>query len=219
LAAECIAAARKGGMASTTYEQRQALRKLIPDLPSTGHPEKDPELAHALDRAELEMKAATDAEARAQLERESPAPDLDWCWAALKGLAVKLESLTHKQLRGAAFSGDEQRFILDYGKDLAHVMFYGGNSYMDPRDDAPRIVDIHRQQGKSLEVGIGRPRVLWVVYPWKGTDVLCRGAVLPYYEFASSDRLTDKKWLELLDSNDAPDQPRWVKDWTVPKGK
>lgn len=217
LAAEGITSARKSGLASLTYEQRQTLRKLIPNLPTTGHPEKDPELADALSRAELELKAATDAEARARLEQSNPTPDLDWCWAALKGLAAKLESLTHKQLRGAAFSGDEMKFILGYGKTLAHVMFYGGNSYNDPKDDAPRIVDIHSQQRKYLSVGIGRPRVLWVVYPWKGNDVLCRGAVMPYYEFASADRLTDKKWLELLDSNDAPDQPRWVKEWTVPK--
>ena len=41
--------------------------------------------------------------------------------------------------------------------------------------------------------------------------------VLPYHEFASSDRLTDQKWWEVLYSPNAPEQPRWVKDWTVPK--
>lgn len=49
--------------------------------------------------------------------------------------------------------------------------------------------------------------------------MLCRGAVLTYHEFASSDRLTDKEWVKLLDSRNAPEQPKWTKDWTVPKAK
>ena len=165
------------------------------------------------------MKAGTDADARARLERLNPHPNLDGHWAALEKLAANLETLAHKQLRGVAFRDDERQFIQGYGKALAHVMFYGGNSYGDAKDDAPRIVDVYRRYGRSLSVGVARPRVLWVVYPWQGEEVLCRGAVLPYHEFASADRLTDKEWLKRLDSNDAPDPPRWVTDWTVPREK
>jgi hypothetical protein len=99
----------------------------------------------------------------------------------------------------------------------AGIMFYDGPSCHDPKVDAPPLADVHSQRGKVLEVGIGRPRVIWVVYPWKGNDVLCRGAVLPYHEFASADRLTDKEWVKLLDSSNAPEQPEWVQEWTVPK--
>lgn len=217
LAAAGIAAARKGGLTSLTNDQRKALEKLIPGLPASGNPSEDALLDRSLQRAELEMKAATDAEARARLERDNPPPNLDRNWRALEELSAKLESLTHKQLRGAAWRDDEKDFILGYGKDLARIMFYDGDSYDDPKDDAPRVVDVHRQKGKSLEVGIGRPRAIWVAYPWKGSEVLCHGAVLPYHEFASSDRLTDKQWLKLLDSSSAPEQPKWVKEWTVPK--
>jgi hypothetical protein len=45
----------------------------------------------------------------------------------------------------------------------------------------------------------------------------CRGAVLPYHEFASADRLTDEQWRKLLDSSAAPEPPKWVQEWTVPK--
>ena len=46
-------------------------------------------------------------------------------------------------------------------------------------------VDIPRSRdGKVLEVGVARPRALYVLYPIKGKEILCRGVVLPYYEFA-----------------------------------
>jgi hypothetical protein len=41
--------------------------------------------------------------------------------------------------------------------------------------------------------------------------------VLPYHEFASADRLTDEQWRKLLDSSAAPEPPKWVQEWTVPK--
>jgi hypothetical protein len=99
-------------------------------------------------------------------------------------------------------------------------MLYGGNSYDVPKDDAPRIVDVMSNPGigKVLEVGIGRPRYLWVLYPWEGNDVLCRGAVLPYFELASSARLDDAAWRKLLDSSRRPDQPGWLAGLVSPGG-
>ena len=80
-------------------------------------------------------------------------------------ICAKLETLAHKQLRGVEFRKDERTFLRGYGANLAAVMFYDGDSSGFPKDDAPRVVDVHSQQGKVLEVGIGRPRALWVVYP------------------------------------------------------
>ena len=62
-------------------------------------------------------------------------------------------------------------------------MLYGGNSYLTPRDDAPRVVDVYAnpQESGYLHVGIARPRKMYVLYPWKGKTVLCEGAILPYY--------------------------------------
>jgi hypothetical protein len=42
-------------------------------------------------------------------------------------------------------------------------------------------------------------------------EVLCRGAALPYYEFAHTGRLTDEEWIKLLNSKDRPDVPAWIK--------
>jgi hypothetical protein len=111
------------------------------------------------------------------------------------------------------FTEAEAEFLRSgYGEALAKLMFYDGNSYMDSRDDAPRIIDVasNPQKGRYLKVGIGRPHALYVLYPTKNGEILCRGAVLPYYEFAHPQRLTDAEWKTLLDSKDKPAPPVWV---------
>jgi hypothetical protein len=139
-------------------------------------------------------------------------PDLDSRWQKLTVLCLRLESLAHKQLRSAAMSKEDRMFIENYGAALGCAMFYDGNgSYLDPNDDAPRVVDVfaNSESGNYLTVGVDRPRELYVLYPTKSGEVLCRGAVLPYLEFASDSRLTDAQWKALLDSPKRPRLPDW----------
>lgn len=133
-------------------------------------------------------------------------------WTDLIKLVRRIETLSHKQLREIEFSKDEVKFIAQVGAALGGVMLYGGNSWLTPTDDAPRIADIstNSQLGKHLHVGISRPRSLFVLYPWKGEKVLCRGAVMPYYEFTHKDRLDDADWMKLLDSKQRPAIPEWL---------
>ena len=133
-------------------------------------------------------------------------------WHTIEMLCRRLESLAHKQLRGVAFSDEENRFIRTCGEKLAAVMLYGGNSYLTPNDDAPRVVDVffNPNVGGRLEVGIARPQALYVLYPVKGGEILCRGAVMPYYEFVHDARLTDVEWKSLLDSHKRPKSPDWI---------
>jgi len=146
-------------------------------------------------------------------------------WRRLGDLCGRLEALAHKQLRGVPFSTEEKQFLIHYGESLAGIMLYGSNSYLTPRDDAPRIVDVfyNPKEKRVLEVGIARARALYVVYPVKGGEILCRGSVMPYYEFTHRQRLTDAEWKNLLDSKDRPDLPSWIKTLagrdgiTVPK--
>ena len=85
-------------------------------------------------------------------------------------------------------------------------MFHDGCGSEIPRDDAPRVVDVvyNPNLGEYLEVGVGRPRIMYVLYPTDQGEVLCRGAVLPYYEFRSPKRLDDGEWRALLRSDKAP---------------
>jgi hypothetical protein len=143
--------------------------------------------------------------------------DIRLLWHKLGTLCRRLESLAHKQLRGVPFNPEEKAFLEHYGEQLAAVMLYRGNSYLTPIDDAPRIVDVFSNPNarQSLLVGIARPRAIYVLYPYKGGEVLCRGAVLPYYEFRRSERLTDTQWKAMLDSKDRPPLPSWLRPIVV----
>ena len=95
-------------------------------------------------------------------------------------------------------------------------MGYDSNEFNDVHDDAPRIADIYSdpQTGQVMEVGIGRPLLMYLLYPYDGKLILTHGAVLPYYEFASGERLTDQSWAELLKTPTAPAPPDWLEDVT-----
>ncbi|MBN2193379.1 MAG: DUF3160 domain-containing protein [Polyangiaceae bacterium] len=133
-------------------------------------------------------------------------------WEDLETLCQRLETLAHKELRGVPFSQAEEDFLVEYGVRLSRCSFHFGNAYLTPRDDAPRVADVHSdpESDRVLLVGVARPRALWVLYPWQGKEVLCRGAVLPYYELAHSARLTDTAWQALLDGPYRPPSPSWL---------
>ncbi|ACB75441.1 DUF3160 domain-containing protein [Opitutus terrae] len=139
-------------------------------------------------------------------------------WDLLITLTRRLEALVHKQLRGQPWSKSEDTFLRDYGASLAALMGYEGNSYLAPRDDAPRSSEVHRDLpgDKGLAVAIGRPRLIHVLYPWNGLEILCSGSVMPYYEYWTKERLTDAEWITLLDSPERPQQPAWIAE-TLPE--
>lgn len=139
-------------------------------------------------------------------------------WNRFMLLCFKLEALSRRQLKGLPLTREDEELATGYGEELAKVMFYEGNSYNDPADDMPRIVDIHTNPttGRIAHSGIGRPRQIFVLYPYRGKEILTHGAVFPYYEFPNSTRLSDKEWIDLLSSPNAPSQPAWLKTLNGP---
>ncbi len=139
--------------------------------------------------------------------------DLEELWRKLEILSLKLEALSHKELRKVDFSPEEREFLEDYGKQIAEIMLYKGESYTTPLDDSPKIVDVLYSPARKeyLEVGTCRPRALLVLYPYKGKEILCKGAILPFYEFQSRERLNDDEWKKILDSDKRPPVPQWMK--------
>jgi len=140
--------------------------------------------------------------------------DVEQLWPQLEAMSRHLESIARKQLAGCEIDSDDDTFIKQYGSHLAEIMLYAGNySAEHPQDDAPRIADVYSNSeiGANLHVGISRARTLYVLYPWDGGVVLCRGAVMPYYEFVDGGRLTDDEWKMRLDSDTRPDVPAWLR--------
>jgi hypothetical protein len=144
--------------------------------------------------------------------------DIKYLWDSLNEICRMLEVLAHKQLRGVAFSKRENYFLDDFGERLAAIMLYGGDSYRNPRDDAPSAVDIYHNPalGGYFHIGIARPREFLVLYPYQGREITCRGAVMPYYEFISTTRMTDTEWQKRLDSDERPENPDWLKPIFAP---
>ncbi|HPC95399.1 MAG TPA: DUF3160 domain-containing protein [Sedimentisphaerales bacterium] len=140
--------------------------------------------------------------------------DITSLWSLLEEVSLRLESIARKQLAGSGLDAAGDAFIASYGDRLAKIMGYDGNySSEHPKDDAPRIADVYSnpEVGGNLHVGVGRARAIYVLYPWQGQSVLCRGAVMPYYEFVDSGRLTDEEWKARLDSDARPDVPAWLR--------
>ena len=133
-------------------------------------------------------------------------------WDAMGSTARRLEAMAHKQLRRQPWTPQEDRFTGLYGTRLAFIMGYYGNSWLEPRDDAPRWATVAGDPNtdRLLAVGVGRPRLLHVLYPWQGGEILCTGSVMSYYEYAGKERLTDEQWKARLDSKDAPPPPAWL---------
>ena len=133
-------------------------------------------------------------------------------WDNLASVTRKLEALAHKELRREPWSSEDEHFLKAYGERIAGAMGYDGNSYEAPNDDAPRWAEVHHNDpgDYSLAVAVGRPRIIYVLYPWNGLEILCQGSVMPYYEYRSKERLTDPEWKQLLDSPRAPAQPGWL---------
>jgi hypothetical protein len=141
-------------------------------------------------------------------------------WETLERLARRLEALAHKQLAKRPWNASESTFLKRYGEELAFVIGYEGNSWLHADDDAPRWVEIHRDPAANalLAAGVGRPREILVLYPWQGMEILCSGSVMPYFEYRTTERLTDREWLTLLSSDKAPDLPEWMQPYMAPAG-
>jgi Protein of unknown function (DUF3160) len=130
-------------------------------------------------------------------------------WPSLEETSLQLEAIARKQLDGVEISAEDDDFIKAYGDLLQTLMFYRG----DTLDTAPKVCDVFANPwvGGNLHVGISRARVLYVLYPWEGQAVLCRGAVMPYYEFIDGGRLTDTEWKDRLDGDARPEVPNWLR--------
>lgn len=153
--------------------------------------------------------------------RDDPDNNLFYRWQRLQGLTSQLEAMAQKQLRGADWNEAEATTLRDYNERLGEVMGYFSSAAMDPNDDAPRWTTVHYDPATDVNraVAIGRPRALYVLYPWKGKQILCRGAVMPFFDYPSGELLTDETWKKQLDGPSAPAQPEWLEPITSGDGK
>ena len=126
-------------------------------------------------------------------------------WSQFGLLCARLEAMAHKQLRGIEWNDIDRAFFGDYGL------------WMLGCDDDPRAASVVKTvSGSTLIAASGHHQGIWVNYPWKGKNVLCRGAVMTFYSFMAPEALNDTEWQERLNARPAPKPPEWLEPLAMP---
>lgn len=137
---------------------------------------------------------------------------------------MSLKTISEKELNNEKLTDEEYELIRSYGGQLEHFWietnkdepaYKETGSQRDYLNENPAaiIADVATDpNGQVLEVGTGNISEIYVVVPVDGKLKIAKGGVYSYYEFTwpMSDRLTDKKWRELLNSGQAPALPSWT---------
>ena len=132
----------------------------------------------------------------------------------LERILERLVELSIKELRNEELTQGDYDFIRDFGEELNDVI-----AEVDDRAKKTTIVaDVHTEQNTKqvLEEGVGYVKLMVVAYKVPdGRILIGAGPVMSYYEFKwpMSDRLTDEKWQEMLESN-PPEPPEWIPNFT-----
>lgn len=158
-------------------------------------------------------------------ESSDPEDDLSPRWAAFSTTCFRLEAMAERQLSGKPWRESDIGFLKNYGAHLAWLMFYEGNSYLSPDDDAPRIAryatDADPQKTRVHLAAVARPRMLLLHYPDQaGKPVLRQGAV---YSFRHVERDRTPTRAEWNSEAEKVPRPPWMGPITgtpaPPKGK
>ena len=141
----------------------------------------------------------------------------------MEQLAMSLKTISEKELNNENLTDADYELIRSYGGQLEHLWLeinkdepqykeLGQRDFLD-QNPAAIVADVATDpNGQVLEEGTGKISEIYVVVPVDGKLRIAKGGVYSYYEFTwpMSDRLTDKKWRELLNSGQAPALPSWT---------
>jgi hypothetical protein len=144
----------------------------------------------------------------------------------LDGLAAKalaFKAMAEKELEGNALTPEELTQLRSFGGYLEDLVQWASGEAPE-LEPAAVIADVATDPNTSqvLEVGIGRVHEIYVVAPIPQEDgslalTVVRGGIFSYYEFPSSERLTDEAWRAQLAAGQAPPQPAFTGGFSVPQ--
>lgn len=145
----------------------------------------------------------------------------------MQKLALDLKTISEKELKGQSLSTAEYELIRSYGAQLEHFWLETlkdqgdkGSKQLLMDNPAMLVADVATAQSTVLEEATGLVHSIYAVVPVEGKLRIARGGVYSYYEFPwqAENRLTDKAWRALLESEDAPAAPAWTNAFISPKG-
>ena len=143
----------------------------------------------------------------------------------LEQLALSLKVISEKELSNTLLTDDEYDLIRSYGGQLEHFWLEAlRDTGVDHRsaianNPAALVADVATNpNGEVLEEATGHIFEIYAVVPVDGSLRIARGGVYSHYEFPWSinDRLTDKKWHEMLDTEQTPPLAEWTKTFIAP---
>lgn len=140
----------------------------------------------------------------------------------LEQLALSLKVISEKELSDIPLTDDEFNLIRSYGGQLEHFWLealsdkgieHRSASYENP---AALIADVATDpNGSVLQEATGLIYDIYAVVPIDGSLRIAKGGVYSHYEFQwpLNDRLTDKKWHEMLNAGEVPPLAHWTKSF------
>ena len=143
----------------------------------------------------------------------------------LEQLALFLKDISEKQLANIPLSDGEYDLIRSYGGQLEHFWLEAlrdkGVDHRSAIQDNPAalVADVATDPGgQVLQQATGHIFEIYAVVPVDGSLRIARGGVFSHYEFPwpMQDRLTNKKWHAMLDSDQAPPLARWSETFIAP---
>jgi len=156
-------------------------------------------------------------------------PDMKDNLSKMEQLAISLKTISEKELNNEKLTDGDYELIRSFGGQLEHFWLEVNKDEpqfkesTSPRDylyenPAAIVADVATDpNGRVLEEGTGKIFEIFVVVPVEGKLKITKGGVYSYYEFEwpMTDRLTDKKWREMLISGKAPPLPEWTNAFVV----
>lgn len=146
----------------------------------------------------------------------------------MESLVLSLKEIAEKELANEKLSDADYELIRTYGGQLEHFwlevnkeeMAKTQTNTLNYLNDNPAalIADVATDpNGSVLEEATGRIFEIYVAVPIDGQLRIAKGGVYSYYEFLwpLSDRLTDAKWREMLNSGQEPALPAWTEQFMI----
>jgi len=143
-------------------------------------------------------------------------------FAKFAAIVRKLERLARKELAAEPFDATDTAFIKDTIHLTSHGSGCGGPTFVYSgwyadliyrgKVDAwePTIADVHTDEARVLEVGVGDTNFLVAAIDNRGDRAAYVGPVYSYYEFEAPERLTDEEWRRRISEGKLPPRPAWL---------
>ncbi len=138
----------------------------------------------------------------------------------LEQLALSLMTISEKELSDIPLTDEEYDLIRSYGGQLEHFWLEAlRDEGVDHRsaiaeNPAALVADVATDpNGNVLQEATGHIYEIYAVVPVDGSLRIAKGGVYSHYEFdwPINDRLSDKKWQEMLNAGKAPPLAPWTR--------